>query len=223
MLIDDLTVTVVPRNVKRMRIECVPPDWQIEVIAPKETSIEVIERYVRSNAQKIRLHLAVMARHSTASGKRISPREYVSGESIWHWGTRKLLSVHVGEPSTVVSIKSIDLFVPPNSTVKQRRSVMYDFYRSELIDFVPAQIDWWNKQVGAQTVDWRVKNLKSSWARLEGNMLSVNLQLATVLPGAAKYAVGSVIARSVGKTPETYMTDWRMAKSNLADAVLEGA
>lgn len=221
MLIDDLTVTIIPRNVKRMRLELVPPNWQIEAIVPDGTPERTVEMFVRSNATKLRLQLAVMARHSTVSGKRISPREYVSGESIWHWGTRKLLTVRTGEPGVAASIKTITLFAPPQSTIKQRRAIMYDYYRSELLDFVPPQIEWWSKQVGIEAVDWRCKHLKTSWARLDGNMLSVNLQLATVLPGAARYAIGSVIARSAGKTPETYMTDWRMAKRNLDDAVLE--
>lgn len=217
------SIAIVRRKVKRLRIELVPPDWRVEVIAPEGMSDEAVQRYISFNLPAIRRNQKNRMEHSHVSGKRIPQREYRSGESHWHWGGRKLLSVQdSGDllPGVCAGYKEIILSVPKGSTCEFKARVMQDFYRAEMLIWGEKEIAYWQQLTGAHIKAWHIKPLRSSWVRQTGGVVTLNLWLATIFEMAARYAVGSVIAPMVGKQVESFVPNWRVAKSELNNAVL---
>lgn len=98
-------------------------------------------------------------------------------------GKRYLLRVIESNKSVKVELKGktyIDLHVKPNSTKEQRQYLMNEWYRAELKKIIPAIIARWEKKIGVQTEDWRVKHMKTKWGtcNIQKKSITINLELA---------------------------------------------
>jgi predicted metal-dependent hydrolase len=111
------------------------------------------------------------------------PREYIERESHYFLGKRYLLRIKENNSSNKVELRTktyIDLFVRPNSTIEQRQTIIYEWYRNELKKQVQPLIEKWQKQIGVTVDDWQIKQMKTKWGtcNIEKKRVWVNLELA---------------------------------------------
>jgi predicted metal-dependent hydrolase len=50
-----------------------------------------------------------------------------------------------------------------NSTIEQRQTIIYEWYRNELKKQVQPLIEKWQKQIGVTVDDWQIKQMKTKW------------------------------------------------------------
>ena len=117
------------------------------------------------------------------SQERQSLREYVERESHYFKGKRYLLRIIEGNNTPTIDLKTktyLDLYVKPNTSVKQRESIITEWYREELKSLIPEIIEKWEKIIGVKINEWQVKQMKTKWGscNIEAKRIWLNLELA---------------------------------------------
>jgi predicted metal-dependent hydrolase len=173
-----LTIDVVRKNIKNMHLAVYPPTGRVRIAAPLRVNDEAIKLFAISKISWIRRH-----QRSFELQERQVPREYIERESHYFLGKRYLLRIKENNSSNKVELRTktyIDLFVRPNSTIEQRQTIIYEWYRNELKKQVQPLIEKWQKQIGVTVDDWQIKQMKTKWGtcNIEKKRVWVNLELA---------------------------------------------
>ena len=101
--------------------------------------------------------------------ERQTKREYVTGESHYYLGRRYQLSVKTTEKHPRIEINKktrIELFVTPKTTLLQKQKIFENFYRIELEKLIPKLLKRWEKKVGVNVKEVRIKKMKTKWGYL---------------------------------------------------------
>lgn len=131
--VGEVPVCVTRKGIKHMHLYVQPPDGRVVASVPEDASDESIQFFVRENFGWI-----LREREAMRGQARQTPREYVSGETLYVWGEQKFLTVEKqnGWGGVKISGNEITLLAPEESTVKSRREYMTDWYRRLLTDAV---------------------------------------------------------------------------------------
>lgn len=162
---------------------------------------------------------------------RQSPREFVSGESHYFFGSRYILEVVESDmPGVSLKGKSKILLSAPAGWGKERREALItEWYRRKLKTIVPDVISKWEERMGVKSSDWRVKKMKTKWGtcNIRDKRVWLNLELAKKPMHAIEYVVVHELAhllerkhndRFVAIMDEHFPT-WRTVKAELNDMV----
>ena len=189
ILVGDLAVDVVRKDIKNLHLAVYPPDGRVRVAAPLRLNDEAIRLAVISRLAWIRRQ-----REQFSAQPRQSAREYVSGESHYLAGERYRLHVVYRDGKSGVFPRNkttLDLVVRPGSDVAQREHVMLRWYRSHLKAVLPDLVAQWEAALGLQVSEWRVKRMKTRWGTCNprARRIWLNLELAKRPPRCLEYIV----------------------------------
>lgn len=176
--VNDIVIDVIKKDIKNMHLSVHPPTGRVRISAPHTITDEVVRLFAVSKLPWIKKH-----RDKFDAQDRLTPREYVSGESHFFQGNRYLLNViyHKGPGKVVIRNKTkIDLYVREGSTLAQRERVMIEWYRKELKKQIPPLIDKWENIIGEEINEWGVKQMKTRWGscNINARRIWINLELA---------------------------------------------
>jgi predicted metal-dependent hydrolase len=177
ILVNDLVVDVVRKNINNLHLAVYPPHGRVRVAAPLRVDDDAVRLAVISKWAWIKRQQSKFA-----AQERQSEREYVSGESHFFQGNRYLLNVvyQDGTPRVVVLNNTwIDLFVRTGSSTAQRERVLMVWYRARLKETIPPLIEHWEPVLGVRAAEWGVKQMKTKWGtcNIEARRIWVNLEL----------------------------------------------
>lgn len=174
------------KAIKNLHISVLPPDGRIRVSAPEQMTDTAIRMAVVSRIPWIRKQQREFAAQLRQSG-----REMVSGECHYLWGKRYRLNVveRMGRHEIKVSGGKIHLFVSPGTSVENRTLVLAEFYRAQLKAQLEKLIPNWEKLMGVELYDWRVKKMKTKWGSCNAGAKRIwlNLELAKKPPECVEY------------------------------------
>ncbi|MBM3404063.1 MAG: M48 family metallopeptidase [Bacteroidetes bacterium] len=176
--IGNMTIDVVRKEIKNMHLAVYPPYGRVRVAAPLRMDDEAIRLFVQSKIGWIR------RQQSRYKGQnRETPREYVNRESHYFQGKRYLLRVNEQDSPPRVIIKNktyLDLYVRPNATVEQRKSVLNEWYRKELRELAIPLVAKWEPIIGIEVNELGIKLMKTKWGtcNIEARRIWINLELA---------------------------------------------
>lgn len=178
IVVSDLVVDVVRKNIKNLHLAVYPPDGRVRVAVPLLVDDEAVRLVVIS-----RLGWIKRQQDKFEKQERQSAREYVSGESHYFRGNRYLLNVIYKDTTPKVVIRNktkIDLYVRPGSDTAQRERVLMGWYRRQLRDSAMPLIGKWEGYLGVETSDWGIKKMKTKWGTcsIEARRIWLNLELA---------------------------------------------
>ncbi|MCP4514509.1 MAG: M48 family metallopeptidase, partial [Delftia sp.] len=159
--VNDLVVNVVRKDIKNLHLAVCPPDGWVRVSAPLRVNDEAVRLAVISKLAWIKRQQAKFA-----GQRRLSAREYISGESHYYWGQRYLLNViyHNAPPQVVLRNKTwLDLYVRPGSDAARRQRALRAWQRRQLKAAIPPLVAKWESLLGVQVAEWRVKRMKTRW------------------------------------------------------------
>lgn len=189
MRIDDIDIQVEFKPIKNTHLAVYPPDGRVHVSAPDYLTEDDVRSYVVSKWDWI-----LKQRREIAATARQTPREYVSGESYYHFGQRYRLRV-VEQPRCAHSInKQGDLLimtVQPGTTLENRALVMREWQRAELKALLTDMVATWAAKVNEENVTWEVKQMSTQWGSCieKKRHLIFNLELARVPKPCIEYVV----------------------------------
>lgn len=222
MLVNDIEVKVIRKNIKNVHLYVKPPAGDVEVTCPLLYSDENIKLFVRTRINWIRRQKEAFDKQS-----RQSKREYVSGETMYLFGNQYFLQIDYDSRQYNIkqSGEKIHFVVRKGSTVKQREAVFNAWYRSKLKKVLDSLVVKIEKQTGLNCSSYSITNMQSKWGscNTETKRINLNLQLVKVPLICIEYVVLHELAHTVEKSHngkfiailDQFMPTWREVKELL--------
>lgn len=228
ILVANISVEVVKKNIKNLHLSVLPPDGKVRVSAPEALSDDAIAMFVRTKIGWIRKQ-----QEKFELQPRQSERQYVSGETLYVWGRQYFLRVEYSYKgnSLVLSGDNAILTVRKESTVKQRETFVNEWYRTLLKAEVEKYLPKWEKITGLQCSSWQSKYMTTKWGTCNTSTgkIWLNLQLAKKPIECMEYVILHELihlkVRNHG--PEfvaemnRYMQNWREIRNQLNESKLD--
>lgn len=220
--LEDITVDVVLKNIKNLRLTVHPPAGRVRISAPKRTSMKTIRAFAVSKLEWIRKQ-QVKVREQ----ERETPLEYVDGESHYAWGNRCLLRVSESEepPSVGLESGSLRLQVRPGTDREKRQTVVEDWYREQVKTAVPPLLARWEPRLGVRVERFHVRQMKTRWGSCnpKARTIRLNSELARKPPELLEYLVVHELVHLLEPTHnarfyalmDRYMPDWKVHRRTL--------
>ena len=145
MLIENIAITIVKKNIKHMYLRILPPDGEVKLSAPLSASDEDIIRFVKSKKEWILKKQKYILENDIKA-----PHKYDNGEKHCLWGREYTLQLISNRNVKHAFLKdnTIYLPIPKRSTIEKRKKVLDEFYRKELKAAIPQVLDKCTKIVG---------------------------------------------------------------------------
>ena len=225
--IGDISIAVMRKDIKNVHLSVHPPEGRVTLSAPTETRLEVARAYAITRLSWIREQ-----QEKLRSQARETPREFIERESHYLWGRRHLLTVieRDTKPSVTVDHKRITLSVRPGSDHAKRASVIHEWHKSLLHEFIPALISKWEPKLGVQVAAYFLQRMKTKWGSC--NHKAGHIRLNTELVKKPKDLIEYVVVhemlhliepthsdRFISLLTENFPT-WREARSELNELPL---
>lgn len=189
MVVSDVHVDVVRKDIKNMHLAVYPPNGKVRLATPMDVTDQTIKLFTISKLGWIKKQ-----QRKFVDQNREASRKYVNRESHYFFGKRYLLKVIEEDKPAKVVMKGktqIQLHVRPNSTVEQRSAVLHEWHRTELKKVIPDLIVKWEKKLNVSVLYWGVKQMKTKWGtcNTESKRILFNLELAKKPERCVEYIV----------------------------------
>ena len=228
IVISNIPVEVVRKNIKNMHLSVLPPDGRVRVSAPTQLTDEAITMFVGTKLGWIKKQ-----QEKFQQQPRQSERQYVSGETLYVWGKQYFLQVEYSYKGNVLTLsgdKAI-LTVRKESSPTQRESFVNEWYRNLLKQEVAKYLPKWEKTTGLYCSSWQSKYMTTKWGTCNptSKKIWLNLQLAKKPIECLEYVILHELAhlKVHNHGPEftaildQYMPYWREHKRRLNDSTLD--
>jgi predicted metal-dependent hydrolase len=187
--VNNIEVDIVRKDIKNLHLAVYPPDGHVRVAVPTHINDDNVRLAVISKLSWIKKQ-----QNKFNSQTRQSIREMISGECHYVFGKAYRLEVieRSGLHEIVVKNSSkLLLFVNPNTSLKNRKLVLDEWYRKELKIRIPKLLDTWQPIIGKQASDWGIKKMKTKWGscNINAGRIWVNLELAKKPPECLEYVL----------------------------------
>jgi len=176
--VSNLTIETIRKDIKNIHLGVYPPNGRIRMAVPIKTKEEAIRLFVISKTPWIKKQQKFFAKQ-----ERQTPRKYVTGETHYIFGKSYRLNVIKSNEPSKITLKRkthIDLYVKKSATILQRRKLFEKFYRKELENILSKSIKKWEKKIGVNTKEVRIRKMKTKWGTCNDKekRIWLNLELA---------------------------------------------
>ncbi len=176
-MVGGISVQVVRKPIKNLHLSVYPPNGHVRATVPLHVTNDNIRLAVISRLRWIKKQQAIFQ-----AQPRQSEREMVTGESHYLFGKRYRLEVIERRGRHEISIKNngtLQLFVNPGTTTKNRALVLTAWYRQQLQTRIPDLLSHWEPVIGKQVSNWGIKRMKTMWGScVAQSRIWLNLELA---------------------------------------------
>lgn len=228
IVVNDMLVDVVRKDIKNLHLAVYPPAGRVRVATPLHINDEAVRLFTLSRMGWIRRQQAKFENQ-----ERQSEREYVTGESHYYQGNRYLLNVEYQNGSPQVRIrnqKTLDLVVRTGADTATRERVLLDWYRRQLKEEAAPLIAKWEDIIGVRVAEWGVKQMKTKWGtcNIKVRRIWLNLELAKKPAHCLDYIVLHEMVHLLERQHnerftaymDKYMSHWRHYREELNQAPL---
>lgn len=190
MVVSGIPIAVEWKKIKHTHLAVYPPNARVHVSAPEDLPERDIRSYVASKITWIR-----QQREAILSQARQTPREYVSGESIYCLGCRYRLSVIEEDRGSTEKILwgggKLTLYVHQGSTRARKAGIVEAWQKSMLEECLAKKIGVWCGKLGMETPVVELRRMKTRWASCLAGKGKVifNVALARVPARCVEYVL----------------------------------
>ncbi len=176
-IIDNLTIEVIYKKMKNIRLSVRYPAGDIRVAVPMRTTESKIRSFVLSKIDWIKKHQDNFKKQPIPS-----PKIYANNESHDFQGKTYLLNVIEGKITPKIEIKDenyINLYVKPNTSIAKKVLLMQKWYRETMKNEMVKLIEKWEKIIGVKTNEYQIKKMKTKWGtcNIREKRIWLNLEL----------------------------------------------
>lgn len=220
--IGELRIPVTRKAIKNVHLSVHPPHGRVTLAVPNDTRLEAARAYAISRLRWIRKQQEALIGQA-----RETPRQFITRESHYLWGRRRLLVVDVQDSKPGVSIdhRFIRLTVRPDSDIARRAEVMHDWHKAQLHRVVPRLIRKWQPKLGVTVQAYFLQKMKTRWGSCnpEAGHIRLNTELVKKPKDLLEYVIVHEMMhllepthsdRFVALLDHHYPT-WREARSEL--------
>lgn len=228
MCVSNLSIDTIKKDIKNIHLGVYPPDGRVRVAVPLKTTDEAIRLFVISRTPWIKKQQLKFLKQ-----ERQTQREYVGGESHYFFGKRYRLNIiHVDtRPKIEIQKKThIDLYIKPGTSIQKRKEIFEKFYRSNLRDLIPILLEKWQKKVGVQVNEVKIKKMKTKWGACnhKDKRIWLNLELTKKPLHCIDYVFVHELVHLIEKNHskqflrilESILPNWQSEKEELNQAAL---
>lgn len=226
--IAEFDIEVERKGIKNVHLAVYPPDARVHVSVPETMPDEDVSMFLYSKLAWIRQQHAQVRRQERQTG-----REYVTGENHYLLGNRLLLKVCPSGDKAHVNATAnyLELHINGSASLDRRRTVVYDFLRSELKVVLARLVGKWANIMNEDTATftWSILLMDATWGKCSTQKRSINfnLLLARVPQRCIEYIVvhemlhlkvhghDKLFAMYINK----YLPDWQLRKKELDEFV----
>jgi predicted metal-dependent hydrolase len=187
--ISGITIQVIKKNIKNIRLSVHPPDGQVRLAIPEKMDDIAINEFVMSKISWIEKHKSNFILQDKQQEKK-----FISGEEHLYLGNKYILKVLETSGKQYVELdneKNLNLYIKPNSTIEKREQLINQWYREQLKSLIPDYIDKWQPIIGVKVEEWGVKLMKTRWGscNTQAKRVWINLELAKKRPRCLEYII----------------------------------
>lgn len=180
-------IEVVRKDIRNLHVGVYPPSGRVRVAAPRHLDDSAVRLAVVTRIGWIRRQQASFERQ-----ERQSEREFVTGESHYVEGRRYRLSITEAEGLPEVKIvgsQTLKMFVRPGTDRERREAILMGWYRERLREHSSMLLAKWERRVGVQVSELRIKRMKTRWGtcNVGAKRIWLNLELAKKPPVCLEY------------------------------------
>ena len=183
-----ISVDVLQKDIKNIHLSVYPPTGRVRISAPTRMDLDTIRvfaisklSWIKKQQDKLRIQ------------EREAPREYLNRESHYFNGKRYLLKVIEQSAVPRVELKHsiIELHVRPQTNKEKMKSILDEWYRSQLKASLPDLIRKWEKKMNVKVNEFGIKKMKTKWGTCirEAKRIWLNLELAKKPKECLEYIV----------------------------------
>lgn len=156
----DLSIAVTRKEIKNVHLSVHPPEGRVTLSVPTGTRPEVARAYAITKIGWIRDQQTTLRNQA-----RETPRQFIERESHTLWGRRYLMTVveRDAKPTVSVDHKRITLHVRPGTDQARRATIIHDWHKSLLHDFIPSMISRWEPKLGIRVGAYFLQRMKTKW------------------------------------------------------------
>ncbi|HCX99502.1 MAG TPA: metal-dependent hydrolase [Bacteroidales bacterium] len=217
-----LSIEVEQKDIKNIHLSVYPPNGRVRISAPNRMDLDTIRVFALNKLKWIRKQQEVFRNQ-----ERETPREYLTKESHYFLGKRYLLEVkiHNKPPKVILKHNTIEVYVRPNTSEDKRKEILEEWYRNQLNKIVPKLISKWEKVMGVQSNEFRIKKMKTKWGSCNttAKRIWLNLELAKKPLECIEYIIVHELAHLLEPTHNEvfvaymnkFMPKWRFHRDEL--------
>ncbi len=217
-----ITVDVIQKNIKNIHLSVHPPTGRVRISAPTRLDMDTIRVFAVSKLSWIKKQQAKFERQ-----KREAPREFLNRESHYFKGKRYLLKVIEKNAAPRIELKHsrIELYVRPQASKEKMKSVLDEWYRSQLKTSLPAIVEKWERKLSVQVNEFGIRKMKTKWGTCnrKANRIWLNLELAKKPVEFLEYIVVHEMVHLLERNHndrfvslmDEFMPKWRFFKDEL--------
>ena len=226
-----IAVEVVRKNIKNFYVGVYPPNGRVRVSAPLRLDKDAVRMAVISRLGWIRRKQEECIRQ-----ERQSQREFITGESHYFEGRPCRLDVVEQNAPPVVRLldaSTIMLGVRRGADRNRRAEVLQRWYRDRLRERLPAIVEKWERKIGVQANEVRIRKMKTRWGtcNTRTRRIWLNLELMKKPPSCLEYVVVHELIHLIERKHnnrfrelmDKYMPPWRSHRDELNRAPLAHA
>ncbi|MCX6272668.1 MAG: SprT family zinc-dependent metalloprotease [Bacteroidetes bacterium] len=222
LTLGDIIVDVELKDIKNVHLSVYPPNGRVRIAAPIRMNLDTIRIYalsklswIKKQQEKFRLQ------------EREAPREYLTKEGHYLFGSRFLMKVleHDSPPVVIIKHKTIELYVRPGTGADKRQTIIEDWYRGNLKEIVAPIITKWETTMNLNVGEFHIKKMRTKWGTCnrEAKRIWLNLELAKKPVHCIEYIIVHEMAHLIEHTHNDkfialmnhYLPEWRHLKNEL--------
>jgi predicted metal-dependent hydrolase len=158
---------------------------------------------------------------------RISPREFVSGESHYVFGRRHRLRVVPNKGRSKIILRPqtrLELHIRRDARVAQKNRILQAWYRDQLKVRIPGLLAKWQPILGVKAAGWGIRKMKT--CHVETQRIWLNVELATKPVQCLEYILVHELAHLIERTHNDrfvavmnrVLPQWRLCRQKLNSA-----
>ncbi|MFR5876895.1 MAG: M48 family metallopeptidase [Eubacterium sp.] len=224
MVIEDINVEIVKKNIKNMHLYVLPPDGKIRITAPYWISDKQIIDFVLSKYNWIKSQQVKMS--EIPMQKKLS---FVDGEKIYVWGKKYIFRFMIADSLSIsLDDNNVIFAVKDGTTTIEKERYLKEWYRTLLKDKISFYLPKWEQITGLKCSDWQTKDMKTRWGtcNTKTNKLWFSLKLAKRPVKYLEYVILHELAHTRvpnhGSDFKTilnkHMPDWKQIQKELNES-----
>lgn len=228
MRIAEFDIEVEHKGIKNIHLAVYPPDGRVHISVPDYMKDDEVSMFLYTKLPWIRKQYEVVL-----SQERQDEREFVSGESHYLFGRRYLLKViPTTERSHIIKkVKYLEMYVRKDAGEGRRRTLMEEFYRTELRPVLEAFVNKWADVMdeNPSSFEWTILHMQKQWGSCltSARKIQFNLLLGRVPLRCIEYIVVHEMAhlkehrhnKDFISMLDNFLPDWQLRKKELDEFI----